>query len=462
MATYLSPHLRRIFYSATIRRLLHFTAILTVLITASIVYRFKGSPPSNDLVNHVWYTDKFKMTIPRSVPNAVLWRDDQEDEDTSNNATRQVLAEFHTHTTCSDGRLKPAQVVDWAIAYGFQVLFVTDHNTVEGGLQAQAYAKTLSSPHHQDHLENNTPLLNPSQPHQILVIPGVEYSCCRIHMNLLGINQTIKPTRAWPSDTDIQQAIQQTHALGGIVVVNHLQWSLSNEYGRHVSRLQNHPTRDQLVEWGVDAFESVSEGVLDLSTVRYTEKIGMPYITATDLHDPDTVPTAWTVLNIPVGDGIKPTKQQQQQWLPTQQQVLDLLRSRTPRATNFYYSASGPPPLYKVYTPHNPAAQWSVSILLTRILDFTVFWSESNGLYSFVPGDHGSSGGGISNDTASNENHSFCHTHEFTFHWRMIVTFIGWMFILFFIHEAIVISLGYRQDVMDWISTRRQESSITL
>lgn len=81
-----------------------------------------------------------------------------------------LIAEFHTHTNYSDGSMSPEQVVDWAIAYGFHVLFVTDHNNLEGGLKAQEYAL--------NHRRN-----------EILVIPGIEYTCCRIHMNLVGLSK---------------------------------------------------------------------------------------------------------------------------------------------------------------------------------------------------------------------------------------------------------------------------------
>lgn len=51
------------------------------------------------------------------------------------------------------------------------------------------------------------------------------FSCCRIHMNLIGINQTIPVGPPSPSDEQLRQIINQTHALGGIVIVNHIPWS---------------------------------------------------------------------------------------------------------------------------------------------------------------------------------------------------------------------------------------------
>jgi hypothetical protein len=119
-----------------------------------------------------------------------------------------VLLETHTHTTYSDGSMNPGQVVEWALAYGYTALVVSDHNTIVGGLEAKKYADDKG-------YSNGT----------IVVIPGVEYTCCRVHMNLIGINETIRPSGAWPTDEELQKAIKRTHELGGIAVLNHWAWS---------------------------------------------------------------------------------------------------------------------------------------------------------------------------------------------------------------------------------------------
>jgi predicted metal-dependent phosphoesterase TrpH len=55
--------------------------------------------------------------------------------------------------------MSPEQVVEWAIAYGYTALAVSDHNTIEGGLRAKEYATEKG-------YENGT----------IVVIPSVEYT----------------------------------------------------------------------------------------------------------------------------------------------------------------------------------------------------------------------------------------------------------------------------------------------
>jgi len=43
---------------------------------------------------------------------------------------KQYKANFHTHTTCSDGRLNPHTVVDRYVELGYTILAISDHNLV--------------------------------------------------------------------------------------------------------------------------------------------------------------------------------------------------------------------------------------------------------------------------------------------------------------------------------------------
>jgi predicted metal-dependent phosphoesterase TrpH len=52
-----------------------------------------------------------------------------------------MKADFHIHSCFSeDGRLRPEEIVDIARKRGLQVIAVTDHNTITGGLAAKACA----------------------------------------------------------------------------------------------------------------------------------------------------------------------------------------------------------------------------------------------------------------------------------------------------------------------------------
>jgi len=64
-----------------------------------------------------------------------------------------VKADLHLHTTASDGRLEPKELVSLAVKLGLDVIAITDHDTIDGIVPALAAAKASPS---------------------ITVIPGVE------------------------------------------------------------------------------------------------------------------------------------------------------------------------------------------------------------------------------------------------------------------------------------------------
>lgn len=66
-----------------------------------------------------------------------------------------MRADLHLHTTASDGRLSPEEIVHLAQSQGLSVIAITDHDTVEGIVPALEAAST---------------------PPSLMVIPGVEIS----------------------------------------------------------------------------------------------------------------------------------------------------------------------------------------------------------------------------------------------------------------------------------------------
>ncbi len=64
--------------------------------------------------------------------------------------------DFHTHSTCSDGLLTPAELVDLAASGGVRVMALTDHDTLDGLAEAEAAAARHPG---------------------FTLVPGVELSC---------------------------------------------------------------------------------------------------------------------------------------------------------------------------------------------------------------------------------------------------------------------------------------------
>ena len=56
------------------------------------------------------------------------------------------MIDLHTHTTASDGRLTPRQLIDHAVEVGLCAVAVTDHDTVDGIAEARRHAHEVGMP----------------------------------------------------------------------------------------------------------------------------------------------------------------------------------------------------------------------------------------------------------------------------------------------------------------------------
>lgn len=76
--------------------------------------------------------------------------------------------DLHCHTTASDGKLTPSELVARALERGISTLAITDHDTAEGFRQAQAHASAAG----------------------LRLIPGIELSCVwgGITIHVVGLN----------------------------------------------------------------------------------------------------------------------------------------------------------------------------------------------------------------------------------------------------------------------------------
>ena len=63
--------------------------------------------------------------------------------ETGDTTGRLGRADLHIHTTYSDGLVTPAQLLDAATALGFDVIAVTDHDTVEGAWRVRELIPAL-------------------------------------------------------------------------------------------------------------------------------------------------------------------------------------------------------------------------------------------------------------------------------------------------------------------------------
>ena len=186
-----------------------------------------------------------------------------------NDTQFNIVFDHHSHTLYSDGHLTVEQNILWHLAHGFNAITISDHNTMENAEEIALMAEKYKD--------------------DIIFIPGLEWTTNRIHLNLIGITEEVLVPSNNPTDDEIKAAINNTHNQGGIVVVNHIPWSLP--------RMPDHPTRAQLLDWGVDYIEIVNGDEYDFDSEPWcNDTNGFGMITGTDMHDPQDV-SCWTLLN---------------------------------------------------------------------------------------------------------------------------------------------------------------------
>ncbi len=111
-----------------------------------------------------------------------------------------MLAEMHCHSTYSTGKKilleglnTPKQMVAHASRIGLDVVAITDHDTVAGGLEAKKYGKKYG----------------------MVVIPGAEITTISGHVLALGITEDILP------HLTVEKTVEKIHEQGGIAVASH-------------------------------------------------------------------------------------------------------------------------------------------------------------------------------------------------------------------------------------------------
>ena len=105
---------------------------------------------------------------------------------------------LHTHTTQSDGKLTPAENVQWHADHGYQFVTITDHNRV-----------------------TDPRVMVPNAP--ILAIPSVEITARRgpVEYHILAFGVETMPVA---QNSDPQAVIDAVNAAGGLTVIAHPYW----------------------------------------------------------------------------------------------------------------------------------------------------------------------------------------------------------------------------------------------
>ncbi len=148
-------------------------------------------------------------------------------------------ANFHCHTTRSDGRLDPESVVRFYRDAGYDILSITDHRIVTEA-------------------DGDRPLL----------IPGIEidYALPGQAVHILGLGMSREITARWDRSGTPQEGIDLIRNLGGIAVLAHPAWSLNTPaFMRSLSGLSGVEIWNSASTLPLNADRSDSSSLLDVT-----------------------------------------------------------------------------------------------------------------------------------------------------------------------------------------------------
>ena len=137
---------------------------------------------------------------------------------------------FHMHTVCSDGKLTPAALMEQAVSIGLQALAITDHHSLRGYYQAQAWLEDwrwrhptpLGQRRSDNHLGGAAPRLFTGVEISALLadteVHLLGYGFAPRHPAMVPYLQRAAPRGAMKSAKAVITAIQ---AAGGLAVLAH-------------------------------------------------------------------------------------------------------------------------------------------------------------------------------------------------------------------------------------------------
>lgn len=184
--------------------------------------------------------------------------------------------DLHLHTTASDGRLRPAEIVRLAANMGLKVIAITDHDSVEGIPEALKAAHEFPS---------------------LTVIPGVEMSTDVPHGEVhvlgyfvdytdAGFHETLQRLR----NSRVIRAQRMVDKLAGLGV--HITWARVAELAGDASVGRPHVAQAMLEKGFVSSLKEAFD--------RYLGRNGPAYVERDKLTPPEVVELIARVKGLPV------------------------------------------------------------------------------------------------------------------------------------------------------------------
>lgn len=185
-------------------------------------------------------------------------------------AERLGVADLHAHTAHSDGSDGSLNVLYCARRVGLDVVAITDHDTVEGALEAAELAARLGGPE---------------------VVVGEEVSSREGHILGLFLRYMVEP------GLTARETVTAIHEQGGLAVAAHPYWRV----GAAVPNGDRYSVSDLVFDLGFDAIEAIngtftpSMAVANVKAGRVARELGLAEVGGSDAHARAAVGSAYTV-----------------------------------------------------------------------------------------------------------------------------------------------------------------------
>lgn len=170
-----------------------------------------------------------------------------------------LKAELHVHSSHSDGRDSVRKILEEAVAKKIDVISITDHDTLQGSLEAEEIVEEEHFP--------------------VVVIRGVEISTSSGHLLAYGIKRDVEPKMS------MRKSCMAVKNQGGICVLAH-----PFDFLRHGSIR----TRDFKLVDAVEVFNAKSP--FNFLARMYAQKYSKPGIAGSDAHTASAIGLGMTLM----------------------------------------------------------------------------------------------------------------------------------------------------------------------
>jgi len=203
-----------------------------------------------------------------------------------------ILADFHIHSTFSDGKLAIPELVDLYGSQGFGAIAITDHLCEDQtliGMAARYIGHTLTPATYPLYVEIlRTEAERAWEQYRMVVIPGFELTKNAIsnhrsaHILALGVIEFLS------ADKDVKELAREIRGKGGLAIAAHPVWTRKREKQSYHLWDRRAELASEFDAWEVASGQHLFDEVL---------RSGLPMIANSDLHRRSQMSSWKTVLH---------------------------------------------------------------------------------------------------------------------------------------------------------------------